>query len=312
MKVTLLLGLFLNCLCQLTCAQTQYHYYYDSTSELHITDGQSGTVNWTSIYQTVYFDGDSLIGNKWYYRQYTLQLTYTSCWMCPIDTDTVLSSPVFVREDSLHKIWYYYPIAAVEVLYDDFSSFLNIGDTFPHSQCPVAIIDSIYLGTLPLKRIRPFENSDSLQATRGIVEGIGSTSSLPCSGAIHGERIVVCYSKGGNTVYLSRTTPCGSFLKPVYTHHYGDSGIRPTHVPQLSSAIPLIISPNPAANEISVKWPESGEFRLEVTDVFGRKLLEAIYSNSQAIVDVSGLSAGRYFVHLTNGGVSRRSQFIKQ
>jgi len=76
----------------------------------------------------------------------------------------------------------------------------------------------------------------------------------------------------------------------------------------------LIISPNPATNEISFNTAANhfSSIRFEIYDVTGRQLIAQKYENtSNATIDVSGLSNGYYMARfLTEKGATQRNIII--
>ncbi|MEO6832103.1 MAG: T9SS type A sorting domain-containing protein [Chitinophagaceae bacterium] len=313
MKKSILLALLLVILTLSTRAQTKYHYYFDSTSVFkeYAGFGFNGFYA-TNSYYTHYFDGDSLIGSNWYYRQYEYRLDSIFDWNGFIDTLTRLQAMYFVREDSSHKIWLFNPAIGYDILQNDWGNMQAIGDTFQYSgNCVVAQVDSVYLGSMALKRVRPAYNNDSINFTRGDVEGVGRTGTV-CGLGAHSVRFAVCFSKQGNSVLLSHRIPCNSFLAPVYTHHYGDSGAHPVIVSTLSPANSFKIYPNPATNEIRIERSEGGFCELQIFDVTGRKMLVRNCPDRVIRIDVSALPSGRYYLRLGNARMSEHGQFVKE
>jgi hypothetical protein len=158
-------------------SQTQYHHYLDSTSEWHVFMVGGSPSESDITYLNIYLDGDTLIGSNWYYRQrYTrLDSVYTQSvnYGATSSFDSWL-----IREDSTGKILHY--VGGTERLMNDWGHMPSLGDSFANSNCVVALVDSVYLGTMPLRRIRPLDDSGNALWTRGYVEGVGETF-LPCA-----------------------------------------------------------------------------------------------------------------------------------
>ena len=79
----------------------------------------------------------------------------------------------------------------------------------------------------------------------------------------------------------------------------------------------LILSPNPAANQLSVTgYPLSGKGEIEIYDMLGQKLyceyLLTPNSGLRTNIDVSNLNPGIYFVRLKTGNGISAVKFVKQ
>ena len=71
------------------------------------------------------------------------------------------------------------------------------------------------------------------------------------------------------------------------------------------------IYPNPAAERITVQYPEIGN--VSISNLLGQSVISLDFQNSnQEIIDVSDLNSGIYFITLETAGGSVSSRFIKQ
>jgi len=174
-----------------------YYHYYPSQE----CSGEKTTI----------VEKDTLINSTSYYklRTYTTQIGIVSGSICsnaliPFDVIT------FLREDTSAKKIYKWMGGSAEVPLLDFAK--NIGDTLDiglYSYNP--IVDSIAIQTFNgIDRKMQFGvfGLGNLYAT---IEGIGATYSFPVSG--YGEWhspdfTLLCYSKGGVTLYPDSSTPC--------------------------------------------------------------------------------------------------------
>lgn len=77
-----------------------------------------------------------------------------------------------------------------------------------------------------------------------------------------------------------------------------------------NNASPLLIYPNPAANELQVELPISGKYIYKVFDRKGSLLMQQS-SDAIAVIDVSSLLTGVYFIEAV-GEFSFRGTFIKE
>ena len=73
--------------------------------------------------------------------------------------------------------------------------------------------------------------------------------------------------------------------------------------------------PNPATNNLNIKWKNYSIKKAEILDLSGRKLIEKhIANNSTDVIstDVSTLSQGIYYVKVQSDTNTKMLKFIKQ
>lgn len=71
------------------------------------------------------------------------------------------------------------------------------------------------------------------------------------------------------------------------------------------------VSPNPATGYVDVTVAESGEYRLELYDNSGRRLMVLRFTGQRTRVEVATLSAGSYYLVLCGNGKEEKRSFIK-
>ena len=301
-------------------ARMSYHHYYDSTTQWREYEGGWNGLYGYSHHYTHYFDGDTTIGSKQYYKQQTLRLD-SVFGMWP-STGTASFRSGYIREDSTHKVWYYDLSKSQEALLFDYGVAVKPGDTFQYYNCTVGHIDSVYLGSMPLKRVRPLINNDSLLWTRGWVEGIGWTGPV-CGTGIEGNRFMVCHMRQGQTLGFSSKVSCNSFLEPVYSkpvihdksnradkiEHYGNPT---TSVTGENGSNRLHVYPNPATDALHVKGHSNKAGKIVITDIAGRNVMELAYKGGDLVIPVSGLAPGCYQIQLKGEENVSIGRFIKQ
>ena len=87
---------------------------------------------------------------------------------------------------------------------------------------------------------------------------------------------------------------------------------------ELVDPLSFIVYPNPSTNEIFIQSDRSvpGEISIQVVDLLGQILMTQIEKHNQSgsiwRLDVSGLSAGAYFVRVTNSDHEWKSVVVKQ
>jgi hypothetical protein len=72
------------------------------------------------------------------------------------------------------------------------------------------------------------------------------------------------------------------------------------------------IYPNPARDAITIETPEGQTCHVEITDVTGRVILSRPDLSAKAVVDISTLPAGVYYVKLQSGDDKNRIKLLKQ
>ena len=82
----------------------------------------------------------------------------------------------------------------------------------------------------------------------------------------------------------------------------------------------IAISPNPASNQISIKFKyfdsfKEGNSTIEVIDLNGKKVLETaslLHITNEQNIDISELQSGLYFLRLKTADFLINQKFIKQ
>jgi hypothetical protein len=178
-------------------------------------------------------------------------------------------------EDS--KKVFFYRLSG-ESLYYDFN--LNLADTLPpaywlHSY--VTSIDSMLVGN---DYHKVFHTSLTSPVHNDIiVEGIGGIDGLFRIGMPF-----LCFRYGNKTFLHSSTSPC-NYLLPFGTAN---------GIPQPDKA-PLVISPNPFTDRISITGAEGKRYRL--TTLTGQVLAEAAVTSNA--IDLQQLPSGLYIIYIT-------------
>jgi hypothetical protein len=95
---------------------------------------------------------------------------------------------------------------------------------------------------------------------------------------------------------------------------FGNNIVNPNAINDYASvATTITVYPNPASDKLYLRteaFATADEINYEITDVFGKTVLEDNYSVS-GYVDVSGLSGGIYFIRVTSGTEVATNKFIK-
>jgi PKD repeat protein len=194
-------------------AQMTYFNYLDSTVVWNNYSSGFNGIGVDTYYSTVYFDGDTLLNNHYYYKQYTLTLDSSNSGF-GVTVTTQLSGPVFIREDSSLKFWQYYNGADHLSIDWTVVTNLQVGDTFPvaGANCPVNIIDSLFLLGRYLKQY----HSSLTFSPNSVLEGIGQIGPL-CALGVEGNGFTACFKKQNSTLQFS-AIDCNLFLAPQRQH----------------------------------------------------------------------------------------------
>lgn len=205
----------------ISLSQITYSKYLDNTCEWNIykfagfLDANCGSITnnvgeYEIFYQTksgfrhsfikYYIDGDTLIINKWYYKLYLLG---RDSIVCP-DTTKIKNYTRFfmaIREDYSKRIYYYHAYGNTERLLWDFN--IEMGDTI-RKNCVIEKIDTIWLGTMPLKRFYCSCSDNNI-----IIEGVGANTGLfnpyYCSLLFEGGRRLISFKRQNNLLQISNT-----------------------------------------------------------------------------------------------------------
>jgi hypothetical protein len=85
-----------------------------------------------------------------------------------------------------------------------------------------------------------------------------------------------------------------------------------TEIPEIAQA-QLQISPNPVADELSVRLPDSKQaFSYSIYDVSGSLVLEGFFQKNTASLSVSALPSGVYMLKTGNGDQEFTTRFVKR
>jgi hypothetical protein len=273
-------------------SQITYHHYLDTTYELRYY--YAGWNMYTTInYRTTYFDGDTSINGNWYYKVYTRQLD--SAFSTPMQVDTMLHGPEFWREDTLGNILYF----DADNNYEDTAwkwgeiNTWNVGDYY--YSCQIAYVDTIYLGTEPLRRWRGSDTTELIGgADRGIVEGVGQTA-IMCGLGIEGNGWIACYKRNNIELQFS-DIPCSTFLEPVRTDTFTQAPSSSELLAQANSKISVY--PVPSDGKLNIVLPDQDNWSAVVTDVQGRTVMNKKLSmKGELHINVS---PGFYYLQMTN------------
>jgi hypothetical protein len=208
-----------------------------------------------------------------------------------------------IRQDtSQRKVFFVPSSASSEALLYDFN--LNPGDTLPPSYINynypnniISSIDSILIGNNYHKKY-----NISTPGAASLIEGIGSTFGLLYSvdPPFEFTNTLLCVIIDSSNVYPDSLIAC---LFETGAHEL------------LPDNNYLLISPNPTTNQLTI---ENGKWKMEnveVFDVIGKRMIALPLNplkGTFAEINVSGLSAGIYFVRVkTEKGVANK-KFVKQ
>ena len=98
-----------------------------------------------------------------------------------------------------------------------------------------------------------------------------------------------------------------------YTTPYVMGNVYPYGMNPPGNKNPLVISPNPVQDELTMRWSSTG-FEWEIIDLPGTIILNGKSSNEQESVDVSGLEPGLYMikVHDKQNNELKTLKFVKK
>lgn len=116
---------------------------------------------------------------------------------------------------------------------------------------------------------------------------------------------IVNVTDGGNALYID-SLKLGNF----------DFGTLPSSVNEIENQNSLLLYPNPAQNEITVKFASQNAAKItdiEVTNLLGEKVLHLGQLNvSETTLNTSSLPVGMYLIKVTAAGNYSQLKFIKQ
>jgi hypothetical protein len=268
--------------------------YLDSTSKWYEFHGGSNGITYYKDYNNYYLDGDTIIAGNNYYKLFWNQID--SVW------DAFSGSFLFVnyynnvylgslREDSLKRFYIMFPTQSVESLQFDFN--LSTGDSLPNMNSnygcnnppnTVTYIDTVYLGTQPLKK---FHLPPSL-FNKSLYEGIGSSGGFIWSGslcqAFEVGACLIAYKKGLDSLYIN-------------------CGLGTTSIQELINKQFVNIFPNPASENVTIKFKHLvKKGTLNIFNALGKEIIHlSINSQNSIEFDLSMISSGVYFVNVFDG-----------
>jgi hypothetical protein len=198
MKSILIIILFVICNIESKSQITYFKYLDYSVQIRQETGGFIPGIGGYSYAINYYFNGDTLINGKWYYKQYANYNTYYNCGPFPINKS-------YIREDNAGKFYEYSLSTSSETVIFDNAQYLPlaIGNAIPNAYgggCNVTSIDSILLGSVYLRKWTS-SASNTITNCNYIVEGIGVIGSI-CSLSYESSISTTCYKKQNNVINL--------------------------------------------------------------------------------------------------------------
>jgi Secretion system C-terminal sorting domain len=301
-KITFTIILIL--ICKIGFSQTLYSNYLDITSEWrNISGGWNGFSDYSN-YTTTYFDGFETINGKVYYKQYSKNLYSTTTFSGTPISELTLSGPTYVREDATGKFYRVNPSnLSVETIFFDNQQILNtqVGDIFPYpgAVCNVQSIETIYLGSIPLKKI----NGSVISTQTGSIEGIGHIG-LACGIGNEYASNLNCYSKQGVNIQFG-TVNCNSFPVPLRVYLSVSSN--------LTTEKDIKIYPNPSNGNFKIKSLSNLESeKYKIYDICGLIIKEGIIKETEEEIDITNYSNGIYIIKIIGENSSERKKIIKE
>jgi hypothetical protein len=74
------------------------------------------------------------------------------------------------------------------------------------------------------------------------------------------------------------------------------------------------VYPNPASGKVNIRWkkPVSGEVKVTISDLSGRKVFQKVYSSvsGETSINVSGIATGVYFLQVNHEGENANYKLI--
>lgn len=280
-------------------AQVTYFDYLDYTSEWrNYGEGWNG-VYFIEEYATTYFDGDTIINGSTYYKRYV----YTNTNMYTYPTfNLYLTGPTFIREDNDKKFYEYSVSTNLETVFFDNQIVIAsiLGDPYPEfgSNCTISLIDTMYLGTRPLKQIRGLNYTPS-----GQLEGVG-TVGASCALGIEGGVNLVCYTKSGQNIQFNSMN-CNLFPTPIRTSFA-------TAIPEKLNISEYKIYPNPNNGTFNIELTNFENSTFQIYSISGQLILQKSITQNTTQVDLSDHPKGMYFIKVETGNETIIKKIIYQ
>lgn len=269
-------------------SQVTYFNYLDYTAEWRVYgEGWTGFYSFNS-YMTYYFDGDTLINGKSYYKQYITRVD--SNFQSPLNVVYINGGPLFIREDSTQKFYQYDPNSNTEWISADWQQMLSlqVGDTFPlsNAHCPVALIDSMALGSRYLKHY----HDNSPFTPNGALEGVGFLTTI-CGNGVEASSYTACFKKQNISLQFS-WQDCSSFPEPQRhnTLFTGDQGVKQN----------IELFPIPASGSFYVRCKTCKGGILDICDMRGNRIISKKLLNDIEPIN-EDLEDGIYFFRIISG-----------
>ena len=268
-----------------TTAQiTPYSHYLDASCTWY-EFGLGSRLNETiKSYITYFIDGDTVINNQAYFKQYYVRRDSNISWLNPrIFSVTTQGRTYFqaLREDSLDRFYRISHRANAETLIHDFRLLPN--DLFPNESCTISSIDSVILGTSPLKRF----HSSAVPSGGKVIEGIGATGLL-CGIGIESSFQLVCFQKQDNWLHLGQGATCDEFPEPIRRA----TSIAASFIPPPTFSL----YPNPTQGILHLRTQQAGSLSGAIIDPLGKKVQQVYLPRDSREINVKALPEGIYFL----------------
>ncbi|OFX19494.1 MAG: hypothetical protein A2033_08020 [Bacteroidetes bacterium GWA2_31_9] len=284
--------------------QVTYFNYLDSTVEWNTYSSGWNGINMVNSYSTTFFDGDTLINGKYYYKRFRLQVDSNFYSQSNIGVDSTLYGLGFIREDNTLKYWNYNISLNIEQVAWDWQEIINlqINDTFSvmSNPCTVNSIDTLFIGSRQLKQFH-----SSLQFTpNSILEGVGQLGPL-CALGIEGNGWTACFKKQGDTLQFSNIN-CNSFPVPQRHNHFN------TLIKNITNDKIIKVFPNPFNDWINITSPYNQEIeKVIIKDMSDRIIIEYKCKSDNIQLNTSMLSQGIFFIFFIGENFNVHHKIIK-
>lgn len=131
------------------------------------------------------------------------------------------------------------------------------------------------------------------------------------------EELAILEGETGQSFGISDTTENGYYAAVVTNGSCMDTTscilLNATDISELDLSNQFSLYPNPASDEITLNYPQSGDFDFEVIDLTGKVVLSgAIRNSGEQKVDVSQLVNGVYLVRCSGQASYFETRFLKQ